>query len=601
MMEEEKQPDFELGLTMAGAVSAGAYTAGVVDFLMEALETWERKKKEDENVPTHPLKIKVITGASAGSIAAAVFASSLRNGQFPFQKPSPLWKTWVEEVDIAGLLGINDFNAAGQDKPDVKSVLDSTFLDVISGNVLSQPWERGDWPVYVSNPLQLYFTVTNLRGIPYSINFTGAAGSSYGMAQHADYMHFALSPQENQALPTNAIPLGVTGHRDGLQGNWKILKDAALASGAFPIGLAARVLERTGTLDYDNRLWPVRQEGQPVEGLCECTKMQAIEPAWPDPWPNNAEPRASWKYQFINVDGGIANNEPFEIARRCLAGDDAVNPRNATAANRAVLMIDPFPNDAAVDFNFDATKIGLVRVLKDLMNAMTSQLRFKTEELELAKRQDIHSRWIIAPTRSENGQQAQFALASGGVLAFGGFLHRQFREHDYQLGRRNCQKFLRDTLVLHEDNSVFTGRWPEAEKTRLQRWLTEADGKTEEGWYLPVIPLYGDCDKEEKQAPWPVLLLKDQNEYFDDLRKKLHTRAAKLYFSWVDAKVSRIADRGLLKAGWYLFGLKKAGEGIFGSLFKKLKGEQVDGIRPNDIVQPLIDMIKKDFKARNLL
>ena len=42
-MEEEKQPVFELSLAMAGAVSVGAYTAGVMDFLMGALETWERK------------------------------------------------------------------------------------------------------------------------------------------------------------------------------------------------------------------------------------------------------------------------------------------------------------------------------------------------------------------------------------------------------------------------------------------------------------------------------------------------------------------------------------------------------------------------------
>ena len=31
---------FELGLVMAGAASAGAYTAGVIDFLFEALQAW---------------------------------------------------------------------------------------------------------------------------------------------------------------------------------------------------------------------------------------------------------------------------------------------------------------------------------------------------------------------------------------------------------------------------------------------------------------------------------------------------------------------------------------------------------------------------------
>src|SRR5271163_2793770 len=31
---------FKIGINMAGAVSAGAYTAGVLDFLIEALDAW---------------------------------------------------------------------------------------------------------------------------------------------------------------------------------------------------------------------------------------------------------------------------------------------------------------------------------------------------------------------------------------------------------------------------------------------------------------------------------------------------------------------------------------------------------------------------------
>ena len=34
-----------MGLTMAGAVSAGCYTAGVLDYLFEILDLWERAKK----------------------------------------------------------------------------------------------------------------------------------------------------------------------------------------------------------------------------------------------------------------------------------------------------------------------------------------------------------------------------------------------------------------------------------------------------------------------------------------------------------------------------------------------------------------------------
>ena len=37
---------FELGLVMAGAISAGAYTAGVLDFLFEALDAYNEEKRE---------------------------------------------------------------------------------------------------------------------------------------------------------------------------------------------------------------------------------------------------------------------------------------------------------------------------------------------------------------------------------------------------------------------------------------------------------------------------------------------------------------------------------------------------------------------------
>jgi predicted acylesterase/phospholipase RssA len=37
-MDEDVERTFEIGLTMAGAASAGAYPAGVVDALLAALE-----------------------------------------------------------------------------------------------------------------------------------------------------------------------------------------------------------------------------------------------------------------------------------------------------------------------------------------------------------------------------------------------------------------------------------------------------------------------------------------------------------------------------------------------------------------------------------
>ena len=72
---------FRIGLTMAGAISAGAYTAGVFDFLIHAqaaLEKAEKVKKGAQSsegqapaAPSAPsAPIVAMTGASAGGMTA---------------------------------------------------------------------------------------------------------------------------------------------------------------------------------------------------------------------------------------------------------------------------------------------------------------------------------------------------------------------------------------------------------------------------------------------------------------------------------------------------------------------------------------------------
>jgi hypothetical protein len=77
--------EFQIGLTMSGAISAGAYAAGVLDFLVEALDAWEdaRNGPDGDAVPNHRVGIKVMSGASAGAITAAIAAIALVDGGGP--------------------------------------------------------------------------------------------------------------------------------------------------------------------------------------------------------------------------------------------------------------------------------------------------------------------------------------------------------------------------------------------------------------------------------------------------------------------------------------------------------------------------------------
>src|SRR5215510_5456430 len=83
-----KKPSFHIGLAMAGAVSAGAYSAGVFDFLTEALNEWQKAKERGENVPKHDVFISAISGTSAGGIVGALGLASLAGGIRPTEQPS---------------------------------------------------------------------------------------------------------------------------------------------------------------------------------------------------------------------------------------------------------------------------------------------------------------------------------------------------------------------------------------------------------------------------------------------------------------------------------------------------------------------------------
>ena len=136
---------FEIGLVMAGAVSAGAYTAGVIDFLIQALDEWEKAKDQARkdlaegkatDCPMHEVRIKVMAGASAGGMTAAL-AAGLVGMKFQSVTSLPptghrfeptnnnLYRSWVNMIDIDPLLDVGDL-ADPAARP--HSLLDSTIL-----------------------------------------------------------------------------------------------------------------------------------------------------------------------------------------------------------------------------------------------------------------------------------------------------------------------------------------------------------------------------------------------------------------------------------------------------------------------------------------
>ncbi len=517
--QDSEAKTFEIGLVMAGAISAGAYTAGVIDFLLQALDEWEKAKAEGD-APPHQVKLKVMAGASAGGMTAAIATAALCGDITPVTAPlrpeeevnNPLYDSWVKRIDIEHLLRADDLQDANAP---VRSLLDSTVLEQIADSALNvKPTERRR--SYLPDLLHVVLTVTNLRGVPYNIPFRGNTRAGHEMSLHADYMHFALSNDGGKGA-AGAFSLDRHRMRSDLIDHWEALKHAALATGAFPVGLAPRTLMRRFTRlnetiqdDYSEREWPISTRGKLVDGQCQCEEVRKISPFFPEKLPEK------YDYRFLCVDGGVMNNEPLELARRILMGRDDHNPRAPERAERAVLLIDPFPNTAPFALDYEV-KDDLLNVLMGLFGGLKNQARFKPEEIALALDPDVASRFMIAPSRSlPGGARAEVAIASSSLGGFGGLLSRAFRDHDFQLGRRNCQQFLRKHFALPagaKKNPLFD-HWDSA---RMEQYKLQKD---DGDWYLPIIPLLGSAGKEIEPLSWPSYSRRE----FETLTKQVESR-----------------------------------------------------------------------------
>ena len=504
---------FEIGLVMAGAISAGAYTAGVMDFMVQALDAWQDAKDANEQVPPHEAKIKVMTGASAGGMTAAITVGAFATRCPPVTDPAgadnasnKLFDSWVNRIDIAALLGKQDL---ADEKAPVKSVLDSTILRTIADQALDVA-PAGRRRAYLDEVLHVITTVSNLRGVPYNIPLEGEIKGAQDLYLHADHVHFVISDRGEQAVP-GALTLDWQKSDARAKPAWEMLKVAALATGAFPVGLAPRTLGYDFPSPKDDvyglRAWPIPTGGaKDANGDCRCVDYRSIPPNWP------SAPNPPPRYDFLCVDGGLMNNEPLELARQILAGAGCYNPRGPNSAQRAVILIDPFPGGASA---VEAYKVedDLLSVVKEMFNALKNQARFKPEELELAQDPLVFSRFLIGPTRTEpNGRSFEFPIASGVLGGFGGFLSRDFRLHDFVLGRRNCQRFLQRRFVLGENNPLFNG-WNAAQKAR---YAIHRNGLT----LLPVIPLVGTAAEEVMPLPWPTY----PQSRLAELRKQIEGR-----------------------------------------------------------------------------
>jgi hypothetical protein len=578
---------FRIAINMAGAISAGAYTAGVLDFMTEALDAWYAAKANGAEVPRHEVMIEGFSGASAGGLCAALSAMLLQE-EFEHVADATkrgtsnrFYESWVNRTDIRELLTTRDLERPGP----LVSLLDSTLLDELAVYGTT----RGPSPAvprpYVSPDLTVFLSLTNLRGVLYSLNGLSPGGVEETTSFFGDRIRFqTVRPDSTRPLDKSAYPVDLMVP----QGDFRLLGNAAMATGAFPMFLAPRVLTRRHS-DYTPPLWETHEAGVKDDAV-------PIEPSFP---PGMADP-----FETLNVDGGITNNDPFNYAHDYLAGldpprEDHQLERDPCKADRAVVSIAPFPTMASYAVDYDPRQnAGVLKVMGRLFQALVSQSRFYGESLSHLMRGTTFSHFMVAPSDHELVEELKHeavhhkpipkALQCATLAAFGGFFERGFRAHDYELGRRNCQKFLLDHFVFPAENVVMKealAGMDEAVRVRVveqyrratpkgpdgepMEYAAEACAASQRVW-LPVIPLCTDALRAPI-APVPRYKMKERD--LDEVVRLVAVRFEAVAQRAI-RKITHRAFRWSLRPGpWFA---ARLGRGAMKQMFVKMLGDSYD-------------------------
>jgi predicted acylesterase/phospholipase RssA len=524
---------FHVGLCMAGAVSAGAYTAGVMDYLIEALQEWQKRKDANmPDTPTHNVVIPVIGGASAGGMTAIITAASLNTQMIPVSKPSAdlmaehpenkLYHSWVDLVDndmFPLMLNTDDINSNG-----IISLLNSSFIDQIANRELkANPGAAKPTPPYFDPEMKVFTTLTNLQGFAYNIFFTSNTPlEKYYMTVHNDYACFKM----NNTGAKDDDGWMLLDFKNDI--NCDIARNAAMATGAFPVGLQSRKLSRKSC---------------DVNSMQFCSKITKDFPVPPP------------VLETLNVDGGVINNEPFEKVREILIEKtgqaDETEYHDFNKFKSTVVMIDPFPSSKPGPFTPDQK---LFKVMGATFSAMMQQMRAKPAHLCDAMNEEKAGQFLIAPTRIRprlDGTLTEVAgdkaIACGALDGFSGFMNKEFRIHDYFLGRFNCELFLRNYFTIPasalEQNDIFKEGYKNINKEQF---------KAPDGSYQ-IIPIFTAAPPRNyfpiptfsSGSNWPVINEKKIDAFAPLVKKRtqalimnaIKTNKLGKFLIWIGAKV----------------------------------------------------------------
>lgn len=518
-------PTFSLGLTMAGAVSAGCYTAGAMDYLFEMLELWEQAKAKkipginQNEVPGHKVVIDAMGGASAGGMVTIMSAIYALEGEVnpvrevskdPQERFNILYDSWVYLDDGNGhtfeqLWDTDDLD--GEQK--LISLFNSKFIDSIAAKAFTFDGERniGDqlfhMRPYVSKSLEMLLSHSMLRGIPLEVDFNSAIDPNHD-SKHTTYEHLMIS-HFKFSVQDKDFPEGYLQLNPYDKDTAEYMKSSTISTGAFPLGLKYRSLNYLNKTYYKNVIKRIVYAEFGNEKLDEADLIDLK--SLPE------------DFKTLVVDGGAINNEPYSEVLSILRFRNAPpkvdvcannpQPEAPQFKNYGLVMIDPFPDRAVKDARYTEAD-DLLGVIPNILGMLQNQSKVKRREM-ISDFKGEYRGEIYPRKKGVDGKLEEYPIACGSFFAFGGFLDINFRKHDFFLGRDNARNFYRYFFSLPyyegqpEKNHPIHRNWsyearerfkiptPEKKTAEQLSKMTQKEQDFEKereaiSYYLPIVP-----------------------------------------------------------------------------------------------------------------
>lgn len=526
---------FELAIACCGGTSTGPYVAGVLDFVWEAFEEW-RAAVAVGAAPDHRVMVRNLVGASAGGLGLGLAVLStlkvfphvyhddlwaryrIADPTLPAQQPktaNPQYRAWVTEITLDRLLSHPEELKTGQVY--LFHGAPAEICDTVLAMADAAPPARNREWVYA--PLEFRATIGNLRGVPHAMNYNNLPGGGGGvttqyMEAHRDNVAFAVrtGPVDAVTELRDGTPLGDAPDAHFMRLEMfpprtpedaqerLVFRSAMVATSAIPVVFEVTdVPEVRAVYDWRAAYWDRTRQAALVD-----------LPAWTTP--DLADPT----YPYAATDGGLFDNRPFDVAHQRLAGVRGLDPQDGLQAVRAIVLVDPLADDGPTPLA-NPMESNIISILKSLVITPILQDRLDTVDLAQIKDETVYSRYMIAPTR-ENPTDVTVtwgpteSLMGATLNGFLGFAAQPFREHDFLLGRRNAQQFLRQHFALPAAHPLFAGRggWT-AEEQAL-----ELNGVP----HRPLVPLRGRAADVQPMPAWPwQAMTPDDVKRYGDLAK----------------------------------------------------------------------------------